>query len=213
MIEKRKGQFTVADRVTQYGEAVRDRLWPYFQAVQIPYPPARIVLLGLKEERLLVLYASAESAPFRLISAYPILAASGRPGPKLEEGDRQVPEGLYRIEGLNPNSRFHLSLKIDYPNAFDRRMADAEGRHDLGGDIFIHGAAVSIGCLAMGNRVAEELFVLVAETGPGRVRVILTPWDFREKGSPSRISGLPPWIAGLYREIALALAELPRPAA
>jgi murein L,D-transpeptidase YafK len=71
--------------------------------------------------------------------------ASGKAGPKLREGDGQVPEGIYRIDGLNPNSSYHLSLKLNYPNDFDLEQARTEGRTELGGDIFIHGKAVSIG--------------------------------------------------------------------
>ena len=69
---------------------------------------------------------------------YPILAASGVLGPKLREGDKQVPEGIYGAEALNPNSKFHLSIRLNYPNTFDRRMAQSDGRTQLGGDIMIH---------------------------------------------------------------------------
>src|SRR5204863_8498878 len=62
-----------------------------------------------------------------------------------------ISEGIYPIESLNPNSRFHLSLRIGYPNAFDRAQAAKEKRTNLGGDIMIHGNSVSIGCLAMGE--------------------------------------------------------------
>ena len=55
-----------------------------------------------------------------MICVYPVLGASGVLGPKLKEGDRQVPEGVYRVPELNPNSDFHLSLRLDYPNEFDR---------------------------------------------------------------------------------------------
>ena len=71
------------------------------------------------------------------LARYPIRAASGALGPKLREGDRQVPEGVYDIESLNPNSRFHVALRVGYPNAFDRQMAGREGRTALGGDIMI----------------------------------------------------------------------------
>jgi len=71
------------------------------------------------------------------VADYRITAASGTAGPKLREGDRQVPEGIYRIVGLNPNSRYHLSMKLDYPNAFDRHQAARDGRARPGSDIFI----------------------------------------------------------------------------
>ena len=155
---KFKDKATVADRLEQYSTPVQQRLLPYFQAAQVSYPPKVLVLVGLKQERRLEVYAGDDDDALRFIRSYPVLAASGVLGPKLREGDHQVPEGLYRIDGLNPNSRFHLSLKVSYPNEFDRRIAADEGRSDLGGDIFIHGQAVSVGCLAMGDTVAEELF-------------------------------------------------------
>ena len=148
--------------------------------------------------------------PLRFVRAYPILAASGGPGPKLKEGDRQVPEGVYAIESLNPNSLFHLSLRVNYPNSFDRRQAAREGRISLGGDIMIHGSNVSIGCLAMGDPAAEDLFVLAAETGLTNITVILSPVDFR-KGKPvPGAARLPVWTGALYSVIQAKLRELPR---
>ena len=207
---KLKDKATVADRLEQYGAAVQQRLLPYFQAAQVSYPPKALVLVGLKQERRLEVYAGNDDDALRFIRSYPVLAASGVLGPKLREGDHQVPEGLYRIDGLNPNSRFHLSLKVSYPNEFDRRIAADEGRSDLGGDIFIHGQAVSVGCLAMGDTVAEELFVLVAETGRERVRVILSPLDFRVATLPA-VDELPAWTDELYKQLAQALNQLSTP--
>jgi murein L,D-transpeptidase YafK len=144
------------------------------------------------------------------VRSYPIRAASGVLGPKLRQGDRQVPEGLYRIELLNPNSRFHVSLRVNYPNQFDRRMAVSEGRARLGGDIMIHGNRVSIGCLAMGDAAAEDLFVLAADTGLQRIDVILAPVDLRYRPRPAT-PDLPGWISTLYADIRAALAALPAP--
>ena len=201
---------TVADRLEQYGAEARRRLRPHFTGQGLSYPPSRVTLVGVKSDALLHLYAAGAGSPARWVRSYPILAASGALGPKLREGDLQVPEGLYRIELLNPNSRFHLSLRLDYPNGFDRRMARADGRSRLGGDIMIHGNRVSIGCLAMGDPAAEELFVLAADTGLDRVRVILTPTDMRHTEPPQDAS-LPAWTPTLYREIRTALDELPEP--
>ncbi len=65
--------------------------------------------------------------------------------PKFKEGDGQIPEGIYGIEYLNPNSKFHLSMKINYPNSFDKEMAKIDNRKNLGGDIMIHGSNKTIG--------------------------------------------------------------------
>lgn len=205
------GRRTVADRVKQYGDAARARLLPRFSREDAEYPPSALVFVGLKQEKLLEVYAKGRTNTFRLIHSYPILAASGTAGPKLREGDRQVPEGIYAIESLNPNSRYHLSLRVNYPNAFDRAQAAKEGRTRLGGDIMIHGKAVSIGCLAMGDEAVEDLFVLAADTGLKNISVILAPMDFRAGKSLPNALKLPSWTDALYEEIQRRLAELPLP--
>jgi hypothetical protein len=203
------GASTVEERVAQFGAAARGRLAPYFARARLAYPPREVVLVGLKAEQRLELYAAGSDGRMRFLRSYPVLAASGKMGPKLRSGDRQVPEGLYRISALNPDSQFHLSLRIDYPNAHDLRRAAEEGRTDLGGDIMIHGGRISIGCLAMGDPVAEELFVLAAETGLANLRVILSPLDFRRTRLARLVKHTLPWTPALYADIRAALAELP----
>jgi hypothetical protein len=204
-----RGRHTIDDRLAQYGELARRRLKPFFETAAVPYPPARVTLAAFKEERRLEVYAGQTVRNLRFIRDYEILGASGQPGPKLREGDRQVPEGLYGIESLNPNSRFHLSLRINYPNEFDRRKAASDGRANLGGDIMIHGGSASIGCLAMGDAVAEELFVLAADVGVENLTVILTPVDFRRTDQVPAVPGAPPWVDELYSGLSGAVRELP----
>lgn len=205
----RLGPPGVADRLEQYGDAAMRRWQPYMDRAGVSFPPARLIFLGLKSERRLEIYGSnAAGEPFRFIRSLPILAASGRSGPKLREGDGQVPEGFYRIEALNPNSRFHLSLRVSYPSEFDRRRARLDRRDRLGGDIMIHGSQVSIGCLAMGDEAAEDLFVLAARSGLDAIKVILSPVDFRVR-SIADDEGRPAWIDALYAELRKALANLP----
>lgn len=203
-----RGRKTVADRVAQFGPAVRARLGVDLERLGVAYPPSQVVLVGLKQERQLEVWVSD---PPRLLKSYPILGASGVLGPKLREGDRQVPEGLYRIESLNPNSLYHLALRVNYPNAFDKAKGALDGREDLGCDIMIHGKDCSIGCLAMGDEAAEELFVLAAETGRDNMAVILSPVDFRVRELPPRMPELPEWTAGLYDAIRQELMKLGRP--
>jgi len=204
---------TIEDRVAEYGEVVRTRLAPQFHAAGVPYPPNHVTLIGLKSERRLEVFAAGAEGHFRFICAYPVLAASGLPGPKLRMGDKQVPEGLYRVQALNPNSRFHLSLRLDYPNDFDRARASAEGRANLGGDIMIHGAAVSKGCFAMGDPAAEDLFVLAALTGIENVTVVIAPLDYRTRPVPDPAMGSPAWLKELYEQIRRELTRYPRGAA
>ena len=204
-----KGKATVADRVDEYGPSVRARLRPDFERIGGHWPGEKMTLIGIKDQNLLQVWISGDDERPRLLKTYPILKASGRLGPKLAEGDRQVPEGLYRIESLNPNSRFHLSLRLNYPNAFDLKMAKADGRTDPGSDIMIHGGRVSIGCLAMGDPAAEDLFILAAAIGVGNIDVILTPTDFRNPAAVVDTANMPDWIDGLYDQIKTELSRYP----
>jgi hypothetical protein len=205
------GRATVEERLAEHGPAARARLQARFGAAGVSYPPRSIVLAGFKQEKVVHLYAEGAAEAPRFVHAYPVLAASGQLGPKLAEGDRQVPEGIYRIESLNPNSRFHLSLRLDYPNQFDRARAQEDGRQELGGDIMIHGAASSIGCLAIGDPAIEELFVLVADIGRENVSVILSPVDLRISPLPAELATSRSWAPELYEEVRAALSDLPSP--
>lgn len=206
-----EGARTVDQVLDAVGPKVDKRLGFVFSRAGVPYPPARLALLVFKKEKRLEVYASSTGESYRLVCSYPILAASGVAGPKFAEGDCQVPEGFYGIESLNPNRRFHLSLRINYPNDADRARALAEGRNvfNLGGDIMIHGSAVSIGCLAMGDLAAEELFVLAARTGLENIRVIMAPVDFRSFAMDAKEEE-DQATARLYRDLSAALTEFPR---
>jgi len=203
-----KGRSTVAERVAQYGPAVRARLSSDFKRVGCTYPPAKMKLVGLKKEKRLEVWVAPTNGVYALLKTYPIIGTSGGLGPKLEEGDSQMPEGIYRIDFLNPNSRYHLSLRVDYPNAYDRVKAAADGRTKLGGDIMIHGSAWSDGCFAMGDPAAEDLFVLAAETGLANVSVILSPVDFRVRELPDKRPKVPAWTTDLYALIRQELMNL-----
>lgn len=193
-----------ARTVDYYAPAAEARLLPYFQRAGMQYPPQQVALLVFKQEKILELWAKNNNAWVR-IKTYRVLAASGGPGPKLREGDDQVPEGIYKIKFLNPRSRFHLSLDLDYPNAFDREHARLEHRYQPGSNIFIHGHAVSIGCIAVGDSAIEELFVLVYKTGLQNVIVIIAPNDLRTE-QPLKDRNKPPrWLPVLYHNISQAL--------
>ncbi|CAN5552162.1 hypothetical protein BH18VER1_BH18VER1_16430 [soil metagenome] len=197
---------TVEDRLQEFGQPVRGRLAPKFQAAGVEYPPAHVTLIGIKNERVLALHAAGADGQFRFICSYPVLAASGRLGPKLREGDKQVPEGIYRVRELNPNSLYHLAVWLDYPNVFDLERAAEENRTEPGSEIMIHGSDQSVGCLAMGDSASEDLFVLTALTGLENVEVILTPVDFRRQ-TFAPPDGAPPWTAKLYEQIADELSR------
>jgi hypothetical protein len=201
-------QAAVSARVAEYGPAARARLAPSFAAAGVAYPPPAVLLAGFKRERRLYLYASDSAGAWRFVRTYPVLGASGALGPKLAEGDLQVPEGFYRIALLNPFSRYHLSLRLDYPNDLDRERAELDGRSELGGDIMIHGGSGSTGCLAIGDTAVEELFVLAADAGMENVAVLLSPVDFRV-AEPISPASQPLWVPQLYAALREAVGRLP----
>ena len=197
---------TVAEVLDQVGPAAESRLKPLFERARVPYPPGKVYLLAFKEERRLELWAGSSNGP-AFVRAYRILQASGGTGPKLRAGDSQIPEGIYRVTALNPNSKYHLSLKLNYPNDFDRLKARKDGRRDLGSDIFIHGNDLSKGCIGVGNPDIEELFALAVRTGPSNTEVIIAPHDLREKPPPRYTKTAAPWLPELYARLREGLAE------
>jgi len=207
MIQRLKGMETVASRLTQFGEGARGRIQADFERAGVAYPPEYVTLVAIKAQRRLRVFAGTREGTLQPIKDYPVLGQSGQLGPKLREGDHQVPEGLYEIEGLNPNSRFYVSLRLNYPNAWDLARAGEEERHAPGSDIYIHGQTASVGCLAMGDPAIEELFTLVADVGR-TVPVIIAPVDFLagEQAAPEPDS--PPWLPRLYQDIDTALRAL-----
>jgi hypothetical protein len=205
------GQRTVDDVLYSYAPNALYQLRPYFDKARVAYPPRDLTLIGLKEEKKLEVWARNSGGSFKFIRDYDIQAASGKTGPKLRQGDKQVPEGIYRIVRLNPNSNYHLSMKLDYPNEFDLFHAEREGRFEPGSDIFIHGDSVSAGCLAMGDAAIEELFVLAAHVGAENIKVIIAPHDPRNRPLDPDEPGLPSWTGELYQEISgqiLALTNI-----
>jgi hypothetical protein len=198
-------------RLAEISPAAEKRIAEKFIAAQASWRPVDLGLVAIKDEKVLELHARAAGGAWTFIHRYPVLAASGTAGPKLRQGDHQVPEGVYGISFLNPDSRYHVSLRVNYPNTFDRQMAEKEGRTNLGGDIMIHGKNVSIGCLAIGDEAAEELFVLAARIGMSNIKLIIAPTDFRRQGIPATAAGQPAWLPNLYTEVASSMAEFTPP--
>lgn len=200
---------TVAERIEQIGEAVRARVKPHFVRQRIDYPPEKLALVAVKDEERLKVYAPGPGGDWKFVMQYQIAKLSGGPGPKLREGDDQVPEGIYRFTYMNPASKFWLSLALDYPNEFDRRQAKRDKRKNLGGDIMIHGWWFSTGCVAVGNTAAEDMFVLAKDVGLNDMSIIITPTDFRNPGAEDApLPTKPGWVNDLYAEIEKELNEL-----
>ena len=114
---------------------------------------------------------------FRKLVSYDICARSGQLGPKRKRGDGQVPEGFYYINMFNPTSNFFLSLGINYPNTSDKRKTTAS---DPGGEIFIHGSCVTIGCLPMTDDKIKEIYLYAAHAkNNGQVKIPVYIYPFR----------------------------------
>lgn len=205
------GEHTVATRLRQFGREARSRWRPWFERADVTYPPQAVVLVGLKREQRMQVYAGPSWNDLAFVRSIPWTATSGRLGPKRREGDKQIPEGIYELTAFNPNSSFHVSLRVGYPNEFDRRMAALEGRSRLGGDIMIHGGDRSIGCIAVGDEAAEDLFVLAADVGLEEVSLVLAPHDFRSGGLVAASQRQPEWVRRLYGRLDMTLRDLPLP--
>ncbi len=109
----------------------------------------------------------------RLLKQYNFELGFAPTGHKEFEGDGKTPEGAYRINRRNPNSRYHLSLGISYPNDADRAHAHSKGLSP-GGDIFIHGTPNRYlgqdnwtwGCIAIKNEEIEDAYAMVRDGTP-----------------------------------------------
>jgi len=194
---------TERDVMAQYGADAKRRLQPHLMQAGFADFPKQLALLAFKEEQIIEVWGKQEQT-WRKITTYPFTAMSGALGPKLREGDGQIPEGLYCIEILNPNSSYHLSLRVNYPNDFDRAMAERDGRTRLGGDIYLHGKNATVGCIPVGDPAIEELFALVYAAGLPQVHVILAPRDFRKNPTRPELPDVM-WGKLLYDMIELAL--------
>ncbi len=199
------GEKTSASVYKEIGDKIELKLNSYFEKSNINYPPKQITLIALKDEQLLEVWATQDNQN-SLIHTYNFTGFSGKLGPKLMEGDKQIPEGLYKIEYLNPNSRFHLSMKISYPNKFDKVNGELDGRNNLGGDIMIHGSNCTIGCIPIGDSHIEELFTLVYKTGIENVSVIIAPNDIRI-GKPKYSNPSLKWIKEKYQRISKSIIK------
>ncbi|WP_164016518.1 L,D-transpeptidase family protein [Pyxidicoccus trucidator] len=132
-----------------------------FKSAGVAWPPEQMYVRAFKHERELEVWAGPKAGPLVKVKTYPFCAASGELGPKRQQGDLQVPEGFYSIDLFNPYSNYHLSMRVSYPNAADKHHKTAA---DPGGNIFVHGNCVSIGCIAIQDEPIEELYLMVLDT-------------------------------------------------
>lgn len=192
----------VQSRLDDFGTEAAGRL-------KLVQTPEKLVIIALKEEKLLEVWGIDHNEQIFAIRRYPVLAASGGPGPKLREGDRQVPEGFYEIESLHPNSHFYLALKIAYPSKEDITAAQIDGRETstLGSAIMLHGRGGSTGCIAVDNQAIEEIFFLAASVSEKNVNLLILPFDFRKRAVPDQMKIS--WLKERYCRLAAAVCKFP----
>jgi len=139
-----------------------------------PLPKETLMLLGkkgmdvpspmfiriFKEESELEVWKLRSDGRFYHFKTYPICNWSGELGPKVKQGDKQSPEGFYKVarSQMNPNSQFYLAFNLGYPNAYDK------ANKRTGDSLMVHGKCKSAGCFAMTDALIEEIYALARES-------------------------------------------------
>jgi hypothetical protein len=192
---------------------ILQRLEKPMREANAPYPPRAVRLAVFKEERRTELWLPDKQGQWRYIKTWPFSASSGRQGPKLYYGDLQIPEGIYGIDAMALSKEYHLALHVNYPNDFDRAMLALEGRDPryVSTGINVHGGAISYGCVVIGDRNIEELFLLAHKAGQENTQVYIFPHDTdraepKFKGCPE----CPVWYGDLLRQLSQAIKEFKR---
>lgn len=165
----------VKDAYMTYNESILKKL----KVLNIDKSNFQILFIAYKANKKLEIYVGNPEKQMSLFKTYDVCAQSGDIGPKYKSGDNQTPEGYYYIDRYNPASNFHLSLGLNYPNKADKIRSNAS---DLGGDIFIHGNCVSIGCLAMTDESIKEIYtlaIMARNSNQMKIPVIIAPFNFR----------------------------------
>ncbi|MEP7255089.1 MAG: L,D-transpeptidase family protein [Ferruginibacter sp.] len=142
-------------------DRLEDSLKKQFEEKKLAWPPQSLYIRSFKYDRQLEVWVRNDNDDqYKLFKTYKVCMQSGTTGPKRVEGDYQVPEGFYYINEFNPNSKYHLALGINYPNASDRILSDSLRP---GGSIYIHGNCVSVGCIAISDAPIEELYMIASK--------------------------------------------------
>lgn len=167
------------DRVRTSFQEKESVLKNEFREMNLNFPPQEILLMSYKAEGELQVWVK-ENDVYKIFKVYEVCGKSGDFGPKRREGDKQVPEGIYTLNAFNPVSNFYLSLGISYPNESDRKRSNAT---KLGGDIYIHGSCVTVGCLPMTDEFVKEIYILsilAKNEGQQNIPIHLYPFKFNK---------------------------------
>lgn len=165
---------TIKDVSNHTNQSLNERLNALGLSVGRP-----IFIRIFKSESVLEVWMKKEDR-YLLLKSYKICDFSGGLGPKLKEGDKQSVEGFYTVKKsqLNPNSKYHLSFNLGYPNAYDK------AHHRTGSYLMVHGGCSSVGCYAMTDTKIEEIYTLVEQAlkhGQNYVQVHAFPFKMTAK--------------------------------
>lgn len=170
-------------RVSNAFNKFDNKLKAEFRSKGFNYPADNVYIRSFKAQNELELWVKNKDADtFSLFKTYKVCALSGMLGPKRVEGDRQVPEGLYFLTTYNPNSDFHLSMLVNYPNYSDMILGN---KAKLGGDIYIHGGCLTVGCLPMTDEGIQEIYTIclgARMNGDNNIPVQIFPTIFNKAG-------------------------------
>lgn len=162
-----------------------------FEDKKLVWPAKYVYIRSFKyDSQLEVWVKNDRKEQYRLFKTYKVCALAGTLGPKRMGGDYQVPEGFYYINEFNPNSNYHLSLGLDYPNISDRILGDAT---NPGGDIYIHGSCVTVGCIPLTDPMIEEVYIITAhakDLGQDFIPVHIFPIRYNVKRSVDYLAKL-----------------------
>lgn len=179
------------DRVARAFANREDTLKRQFATKKLSWPLKYMYIRSFKyNSELQVWVRNSLTDSFRLFKSYKVCALAGTMGPKRMEGDYQVPEGFYYINEFNANSMYHLSLGLNYPNPADKLLSDSLRP---GGDIFIHGSCVTVGCIPVTDPQIEELYVLSSHAranGQDFIPVHIFPAKYRDPKSADYLEKL-----------------------
>ena len=146
--------------------------------------PKNVYLRVFKFEKELEVWMNySDTSEYQLYKRFKICMISGHFGPKRREGDLQVPEGFYFINSYRPQSSYHMSLGVDYPNESDKILSPYK---NLGGQIYVHGGCVSIGCIALTNEGISEVYGIVHtayKNGQTHVPMHIYPVNYKNHAS------------------------------
>jgi hypothetical protein len=177
------------NKISELLPRIEDTLQKQFQTQKLVWPPSYVYIRSFKYDRQLEVWVKNDlKSPYKLFKTYKVCMQSGTTGPKRMEGDYQVPEGFYYINEFNPNSNYHLSLGLNYPNVSDRILSDSTRP---GSAIYIHGSCVSVGCIPIDDLPIEELFVIgnaVKNQGQEFIPVHIFPVRYNVKESMSYLT-------------------------